>query len=747
MENTEEKKIISKEKTKKKKEKPVRAKKVKPVKPAKKVKTPKPKKEKIPREARKKGAKVSGTKTKVPKQKSEIPFYHSIAMRLIASFLLPVIGVLVLGVVSYNKASSAIVNTYKESVQQTTNTMQQYINLVITSEKDEFKTYLTESDLRKYFGKGLDLYDESSIRKDFQGKFRNKMALDSKIQSVYIIADGKKTIDGKSKVYERDIYSDYAKSEQGKIATSSATVWYFFGVNEEADEALNLDIQNYCFRIAKKMNNQSAMMIINISDEFIRSTMQSLDPGKGGYVALITDQDGKEFFSDESVSTDKPLIYGTSFYKKALEGKAESGNQMVTFQGKEYMFVYSKLTAGDLMVTALIPSDRLLEQSAGIKQLTSVLVIICMILALALGVLISRQMSGTIHYILRQLRKVSNGDLTVNLTAKHKDEFGLLCDGVNDTVAHMKTLIKDVNEVSEQVGVAAVHVAQTSGTFMETSKNIQSAVIEIEDGVNKLDSNSGNCMNQMDSLSGKINNVSSNADEIQKLTNITGETISAGISSVQSLTESAESTAEITRNVITSIEELEEKSKSIGHIVSAINEIAEQTNLLSLNASIEAARAGEAGRGFSVVAEEIRKLADQCLASASQISSIVNEIIGKTGQVVEIARQAETVVSSQSGAVEETTASFRHIDELVAQLLGALETIINNVQEMNGARNETLTAIESISDASSKTAACSTSVHNAAGTQIDAIKNLDEASQSLTAKAESLLDALSTFQV
>ena len=747
MENTEEKKIISKQKTKKKKEKPVRAKKVKPVKPAKKVKTPKPKKEKIPRASRKKGTKVKEPKTKVPKQKSEIPFYHSIAMRLIISFLLPVVGVLVLGIVSYNKASSAIVNTYKESVQQTTNTMQQYINLVITSEKDEFKTYLTESDLRKYFGKVLDVYDEASIRKDFQGKFRNKMALDSKIQSVYILVDGKKTIDGKGKVYQRDLYSDYIKSEQGKIASSSATNWYFFGVNEDADEVLDLDTKNYCFRIAKKMNNQSAMMIINISDEFIRDTMQSLDPGKGGYVALITDQDGKEFFSDESVSTDKPLIYGTSFYKKALEGKADSGNQMVTFKGKEYMFVYSKLSAGDLMVTALIPSDRLLEQSAGIKQLTSILVVICMILALALGVIISRQMSGTIQYILRQLRKVSNGNLTVKLTAKRKDEFGLLCDGVNDTVEHMKSLIKDVNEVSEQVGVAAVHVAQTSGTFMETSQNIQNAVIEIEDGVNKLDSNSGNCMNQMDSLSGKINNVSSNADEIQKLTSITGETISAGISSVQSLTESAESTAEITRNVITSIEELEEKSKSIGHIVSAINEIAEQTNLLSLNASIEAARAGEAGRGFSVVAEEIRKLADQCLTSASQISQIVNEIIGKTGQVVEIARQAEMVVSSQSGAVEDTTASFRHIDELVAQLLGALETIINNVQEMNGARNETLTAIESITDASSKTAACSSSVHNAAGTQIDAIKNLDEASQSLTAKAESLLDALSTFQV
>ena len=102
------------------------------------------------------------------KEKSEIPFYRSIAMRLVGAFLIPVIGVLVLGITSYNNASNAIVDTYKESVQQTADTMQQYINLVITSEKDEFKTYLTESDLRKYFAGLMDMYDESSVRKDYQ---------------------------------------------------------------------------------------------------------------------------------------------------------------------------------------------------------------------------------------------------------------------------------------------------------------------------------------------------------------------------------------------------------------------------------------------------------------------------------------------------------------------------------------------------------------------------------------------------
>ena len=96
MDNTEEMKNISKEKTKKKKEKPVRVKKVKSAKPA---KAPKQKKEKAPKETGKKGVKAKESKKKVPKQKSEIPFYHSIAMRLIASFLLPVVGVLVLAAV------------------------------------------------------------------------------------------------------------------------------------------------------------------------------------------------------------------------------------------------------------------------------------------------------------------------------------------------------------------------------------------------------------------------------------------------------------------------------------------------------------------------------------------------------------------------------------------------------------------------------------------------------------------------
>lgn len=186
------------------------------------------------------------------KGKSEIPFYRSIAMRLVGAFLIPVIGVLVLGITSYNNASNAIVDTYKESVQQTADTMQQYINLVITSEKDEFKTYLTESDLRKYFAGLMEVYDESSVRKDYQSRLRNKMALDSKIQGAYIIADNKRTIDCQGIVRDRNVYTDYVGCDQGKLVSESATNWFFFGADESSDKVLDLGIDSYCLRIAKK---------------------------------------------------------------------------------------------------------------------------------------------------------------------------------------------------------------------------------------------------------------------------------------------------------------------------------------------------------------------------------------------------------------------------------------------------------------------------------------------------------------
>ncbi|MCD7708532.1 MAG: methyl-accepting chemotaxis protein [Clostridiales bacterium] len=675
-----------------------------------------------------------------------VPFMRSIRGRLILCFLVPVICIIVLGVASYLRASNAIVSNYESSTAQTAEMMQQYVSLVVSGECDEFKSYLTVTELQQYFSNNLTEVRTANIQLEYETTFRNMISENDKLSGIYFIADHELTMTGTGADLPDDAYSAYVATGEGAEVAQDQDDWLLFGRNSEVDEALGLSSDDYALRVVHKMKDADGVIMVSLSSDYISSAMQSIDAGDDGHVILVTG-DGVEFYSDGSTSSSATIMYGTTYYSDIESSSDGQGAMTASIGGRQYLLIFSKLTSGDGMVVALIPSDMISAQSQSIKLLTIVMTVVAAIIAIMLGVVNSGSISSTIKEILRQLRKVAKGDLTVQMRSKRKDELGLLCAGINDMVENVKKLIMQVNTVSEHVGESAMNLMQMAGTFMETSQDIQSAVSDIETGVNRLDVGSGDCMNQMDELSNKISNVSSNAGEIERLTTAAGTTINSGINSVKELTNSAQSTAEITRSVISSIEELENKSRSISQIVLSINEIAEQTNLLSLNASIEAARAGEAGKGFAVVAEEIRKLSDQCLDSAGQIAAIVDDIVNQTRDVVGIAKQAEDAVSSQSGAVDETTSSFQQIDEQVEELIEALNTISNNVQDMNGARNETLVAIESISAASTETAACSTSVYDAAGTQVRAIEDLNAASQQLAANADSLLDILTTFQV
>ena len=324
----EKEKTLEDVKNEKKKEKTRKVKTPK-VKRAKKVKEPKPKKERAPKKERvskKKQQDKKVPKEKRTKEKSEIPFYRGIAVKLIICFLVPVVGVFVLGMVSYQKSSSAIVNSYKESVQQTTDMMEQYISLVATSEKDEFKSYLTEQDLKKYFSGLMDHTEENSTRRDYQSRLRSKLSIDDKLHSVYFLADSEKSIDSSTGTLGSNLYTDYKNTTQGSEATATSTGWLVYGPDEESDDVIGMKSHNYSLRIVKKVNGQEAVMIINLSGEYVRSAMKALDPGEGGYVALVC-KDGHEFYSDNKISLDEPLIYGTDFYQRAMDGDKDNGKR------------------------------------------------------------------------------------------------------------------------------------------------------------------------------------------------------------------------------------------------------------------------------------------------------------------------------------------------------------------------------------------------------------------------------------
>ena len=273
------------------------------------------------------------------------------------------------------------------------------------------------------------------------------------------------------------------------------------------------------------------------------------------------------------------------------------------------------------------------------------------------------------------------------------------------------------------------------------------AIEEIEHGVVQQAEDSEECLRQMDNLSEKINIVSENSEHIAKIADETNSIVESGMDSITELRSNVESTTQLTTQVIREINALKESSMAIGRIIDAINEIADQTNLLSLNASIEAARAGEAGRGFSVVADEIRKLADQSVASVNEIRAIVDDINTKTNDTVNIAKKAEDVVEVQGRSLSNAEQVFNQIQSKFDLLINDLDEITSGISIIADAKSQTIDSIQSISAVSQQTAAASEEVTETANRQLEQVEKLNTAASDLNDNSAELSEAINIFKI
>lgn len=677
--------------------------------------------------------------------KNPIPLWKRIRFKLIFAFLIPVIFIIALGVVSYQKATTQIIATYRDSVDQTVSMMNQYLTLSFDTVQSSYKSYMNDDTLKKYLNGMFDNDASASFNtpNTYEDDFIKAVTTDALISNIYVLSDKEKTI-STTKTAETGLLSAYLESAQGQILSADKAKYYLFGNQSELDAKLGTDASKYSVRLARYFSNAPAMLVIDFKPSVLENTLSSLDGGEGSLVGFVT-CDGTEYLSSLSAPTEDSAFVGKDYVTEAFASEEASGFSYV--EDDNYLFLYSKIGSRNAMICALIPQANIIGQTAEIKNISMILVIAASIVAILLGSVLAGQYGGSIYYFIRRLKKVSAGDLTIEVHSKRHDEFQLLADGICDMINHMKLLVSGLKDVNEELSRAANDMSAASQHFLTTSQDIQSQVGEMRQGIEKLDEGSEDCMQQMDSLSDTIGSVSTHSDQISELATGTASAIHTGIESVEHLKENTSSTIQITSSIVDTIGKLTKKSKAIGSITEAINEIAEQTNLLSLNASIEAARAGEAGRGFAVVAQEIQKLADQSLHSSGEISRIIEEIETTTEEATQVARQAESVVDDQNRAVNSTTDSFRQIDNKVEGLLKSLQQINDSVTDMENQRNTTLSAISGISAVSAETAAGSSNVATAAEKQLAAIQELDKATSALAARSEELTTLLSRFQV
>lgn len=664
--------------------------------------------------------------------------------------------------------------------------LQEKINSLTPGTTAYYKTYYDYATIKDEFEEADEILTDASdgktnVYNSFNQSISNKVAANQFIGNIYIVKGGYNTFSSQSKLRgqedktkedieaKRDIhskgeeiYSAFLDTDLGKKVSMDATSYYWVGSGSmpELDKLLLVEPSSYILRVAHDVSSTTdAVMIVDIKKDAILDILTNFNLGEGSYVGIITPDnqemvvEGKDITKEEEGKSKKQnnvvkesIYKNQDFYKDALKSEKDSGKDYVRYAGKTYLFTYEKIGRSGIMLCSMVPQSVIVAQANSIRVLTIVMVVISCIIAMIVGTLISKGFSKSINLSIKELAKVSKGDLTVEFRTNRRDEFALLYGSCNDMLANIRGLIMEVESVYDALSVSLNKVNTSSTTFSETTKDIQASVHEIETGVGEQTESATDCLNEMDSLFTKINVVNDNTNEIGSIAASTQVAINSGLTSMDNLNAKTKSTTDITDSVIQTIKELSVHSKNIGQIVNSINDIAEETNLLSLNASIEAARAGAAGKGFSVVATQIRKLADQCLASAGKISNIVTEITEATKEAVNTAQTAEEIVDEQVEAVAATAHSFQALKQHIEKLSEYLESIQSSSKDMETSGSSTLNSMENISAILEETLASVTSVANVTDKQSEALTSLDDASSQLMIRAERLGDAISKFK-
>ncbi|MDG0872068.1 methyl-accepting chemotaxis protein [Paenibacillus thiaminolyticus] len=420
------------------------------------------------------------------------------------------------------------------------------------------------------------------------------------------------------------------------------------------------------------------------------------------------------------------------------------------------MFLDNQLEYGVSRQTGkyrIIVVSSLLDFSEGIGyyQLTLLVVAIASILVICgtVWLLVKRFMVKPIHEVAETLDRIGGGDLTQRLSmdVNRQDIWGMVARGVENMTSNLRNLVEQVVTTSDKVTVTSgdfVHSAQ------ETSKASEQVTLSLQDisqGVDEEARMLRNIGGTMEDITMAIGEVEQVVKSMTSDFTSASELVSSGSVMVRDTVSQMNELAENVGSSSVVINELEHRSGKVGEIIQIITEIAGQTNLLALNAAIEAARAGEHGLGFAVVANEVRKLADQSNQAALEIQEIISLVQADTLHAVESMSKSTQLVESGMESVNQTGQVFEAIVKTIREVSSNVEMVDAIVQEVNLNAKEIWDRVQGIIQISEESSANVQSIAAATEEQNAIMEELALSSEELNRLSGNLREALTKFTV
>lgn len=475
----------------------------------------------------------------------------------------------------------------------------------------------------------------------------------------------------------------------------------------------------------------------------------------------------------ESLAKDNGIVYAL-FVDKNLKVTADSdkskigitldnvGSRTAAVNGKVYSSEYeyeNKVPVYDILVPVVKNGKTIGAIDLGMSMenvnktvfiITGSIIVLALIafaIAAIILIKISKRITAPLNELVAVAKKIEDGDLNNDITINNKDEIGILARSFRSMSDGLKNTVNSIIENSSKVQSMSNDLNTNAEHITSAANEVSGAIQEVAKGTTKQSEDLISISNSMDKLGEEIQNIFDKLSYVEKTSKTSENKADTGKKEINLLLKSITDVKSSFEEVVKRINSLNISVSKVGSITEVINGISEQTNLLALNAAIEASRAGEAGRGFSVVAEEVRTLAEQSHESTAQIQKLIQSISAETKDVISTSGKVNDLVKSQSAIVDRAMNSFEEMSSSIAKIGPLVDDAYKSIKTTNESKNIIVGKIESVTAVSEETSASSEEIAASSEEMFASSENAAKFSDDLKKVVSELNEKISRFKI
>ncbi|CAH0119054.1 methyl-accepting chemotaxis protein [Paenibacillus sp. CECT 9249] len=680
--------------------------------------------------------------------KIQINPFKSIGVKLFLIFFVSsLVFVLALGLYSYSQAKSIIKEQASEAHFQTIVQASEKIDFMLQNYVDITLSILMNNDLQKA------ITESSSQHISDYEKLINSQKIEEILQRTTL---GNNTLLGATLIPVEEkgkFYSSNGSSTE--IEQLKKEPWFQQTIDSEGRPVFIPSQSNgiathqgqASFGLARLVKNTGSgkathVLMLEMKTAAFDGQVGSLNLGDGSSLQVVT-------ADNQVVYSNIPENIGQAAeveLKKDESGAIVNGGEnMKDAAGKEVLAIFNGLKAANWSLVGMIPVEKLVEKTQQIRILTIVAALIVTLVAALIGAWMIRMIARPLVQLRNLMNEGARGNLAVRTKSKSQDEIGQLSAGFNEMMDQITNLVQHTNESARSVLDTASELSEASKKTAISAKEIAVATEEIANGATNLavEAEKGNdlTMNmakQMKMVIEANGEMGSSAAKVE-------QSSEHGIRYMEELTEKTSLTEEMVRSMVEKVDSLQESTQSIRKILDMMNNISKQTNILSLNATIEASRAGAAGKGFMVVADEIRNLAEQSRQSIGVVGEMIETIQREIGDTVNVLSNAYPIFNQQIQSVKEANEIFSMVRTQMGGFIQQLDSATDSIQQLDQAQVVLAEAMSNVSAVAEESSATSEEVASLSNEQLGVSGNLVDLSNKLEDVSAKLKETLARF--